>query len=125
MKKILITIFFLWCSASFSADKYTTFTNEIFQKAQADGKIIVINSWDRWCPVCKKQKRLLNQAKTDFKDVLFLTFEHKNNKEIRKLLNIHHFSTIVFYKNGKEVGRGIGDANKTRIYSLIKKLNET
>ena len=125
MKKILITIFLLWCSASFAVDKKTTFTNEIFQKAQVEGKIIVINSWDRWCPICKKQTKLLNQAKKDFEDVLFLTFEHRNNKEIRKLLNIHHFSTIVFYKSGKEVGRGIGDSNKTRIYSFIKKLNET
>ena len=72
MKKILITIFLLWCSASFGADKYTTFTNEIFQKAQADGKIIVINSWDRWCPVCSKQKKLLNQAKKDFEDVALI-----------------------------------------------------
>ena len=125
MKKILITIFLLWCSASFAVDKKTTFTNEIFQKAQVEGKIIVINSWDRWCPICKKQTKLLNQAKKDFEDVLFLTFEHKKNKKIAKLLNIQHFSTIVFYKNGKEVARGIGDTNKSRIYSLLKQLNET
>ena len=58
----------------------------------------------------------------DERQSLMISQRHNIPPLIAKLLNIQHFSTIVFYKNGKEVARGIGDTNKSRIYSLLKQL---
>ena len=44
MKKILIIIFALFTIKAFAVDKSTTFNNEIFQKAQLEGKTVVIKS---------------------------------------------------------------------------------
>ena len=52
--------------------------------------------------------------------MLFLTFAQKN-KDIAKYLNIDYRSTIVVYKDNKEIARIIGITNKDDIYSLIKK----
>jgi len=122
MKKILIILFILITFNSFAVDKSTTFTNEVFNKAQADGKTVVINSWNKTCYTCGKQVNILNEAEKEFNDILFLSFEQTKDKEIAKLLGIEYWTTIVVYKNNKEVARSIGQTNKSKIYSLIKSL---
>ena len=122
MKKIFIILFTLISFNAFAVDKSTTFSNEVFKKAQAEGKTVVINSWNKTCYTCKKQIQILNEAKKDFKDVLFLSFEQTKDKEIAEFLNIEYWTTIVVYQNNKEVKRSIGQTKKSEIYSLIKVL---
>ena len=122
MKKILILIFTLLSFNSFAVEKSTTFNNEIFEKAQLDGKIVVINSWNETCTTCKAQIKILNQAEKDFEDILFLSFEQEKDKTIAKQLGIDYWTTIVIYQNNKEVYRSIGQMNKDKIYSAIKSL---
>tara|TARA_B110000914_G_C15451158_1_gene440983 strand:+ start:39 stop:407 length:369 start_codon:yes stop_codon:yes gene_type:complete len=122
MKKILIIIFTLFSFSSYALDKSTTFTNEIFKKAQADGKTVVINSWNKTCYTCGKQVKILDEAEKEFTDILFLSFEQTKNKEIAKLLNIEYWTTIVVYKGNKEIARSIGQTKKSKIYSLIQSL---
>ena len=120
MKKILIIIFALFTITAFAVDKSTTFNNEIFQKAQLEGKTVVINSWNETCTTCKAQIKILDQAQKEFKDILFLSFEQTKDKDIAKQLGIDYWTTIVIYKNNKEVYRSIGQTNKAQIYELIK-----
>jgi thiol-disulfide isomerase/thioredoxin len=120
MKKILIIIFALFTFKVFAVDKSTTFNNEIFQKAQLEGKTVVINSWNETCTTCKVQIKILDQAEKEFKNVLFLSFEQTKDKDIAKQLGIDYWTTIVVYKNNKEVHRSIGLTDKTKIYELIK-----
>jgi thiol-disulfide isomerase/thioredoxin len=122
MKKILIIIFTLFSFSSYALDKSTTFTNEIFKKAQADGKTVVINSWNKTCYTCGRQVKILDEAEKEFTDILFLSFEQTKNKEIAKLLNIEYWTTIVVYKGNKEIARSIGQTKKSKIYSLIQSL---
>ena len=122
MKKIFIIIFTLITFNSFAVGKSTTFNNEIFEKAQLDGKIVVINSWNETCTTCKAQIKILNQAEKDFEDILFLSFEQEKDKTIAKQLGIDYWTTIVIYHNNKEVYRSIGQMNKDKIYSAIKSL---
>ena len=120
MRKILILIFTLISFNCFAVEKTTTFTNEIFNKAQLEGKTVVINSWEKSCTTCKRQIKILDQAESEFKDVLFLSFEQTKDKDIAKQLDIDYWTTIVVYKNNKEVYRSIGQTNKAKIYELIK-----
>ena len=122
MKKLLIIIFTLINFSSFAVNKSTTFTNEIFTKAQAEGKTIVINSWNETCFTCAKQIKILDEAQKEFQEILFLSFEQVKDKEIAKLLGIEYWTTIVVYKNNKEIYRSIGQTNKSEIYSLIQSL---
>ena len=122
MKKLFIIIFALFTFNSFAVDKTTTFTNEIFKKAQANGKTVVINSWNKTCSTCKKQIKILNQAEKDFNEVLFLSFEQTKEAEVAKLLDIDYWTTIVVYRNNKEIYRSIGQTNKSEIYNIIQSL---
>jgi thiol-disulfide isomerase/thioredoxin len=120
MKKILISIIVLLSINSISISKETTFTNEIFKKSQLDGKTVVIHSWNKTCTTCAEQVKILEQAKKDFKDTIFLSFEQTKDKQIAKFLDIAYWTTIVVYENNKEISRSIGQTNKEEIYTQIK-----
>ena len=122
MKKILIFIVLVFSFTTTAISKETTFTNEIFEKSQSDGKTIVIHSWNKTCTTCAKQVKILDKAKQDFKDIIFLSFEQTKDKDIAKFLNIDYWTTIVVYRDNKEVSRSIGQTNKEKIYYQIKSL---
>ena len=120
MKNILIFILLFFSFNSIASSKETTFTNEIFEKSQLDGKIVVIHSWNKTCVTCARQVKILDQAQKDFKDVIFLSFEQTKDKKIAQFLSIDYWTTIVVYKNYIEISRTIGQTNKEEIYSQIK-----
>ena len=122
MKKILIFILLAFSINVTATSKETTFTNEIFKKSQSDGKTIVIHSWNKTCTTCAKQVKILDKAKQDFKDIIFLSFEQTKDKNIAKFLSIDYWTTIVIYRNNKEVSRTIGQTSKEKIYSQINSL---
>ena len=122
MKKILVLIFTLISFNCFAVEKTTTFTNEIFNKAQSEGKTVVINSWNKTCYTCAKQVKILDQAKKEFNNILFLSFEQTKDKEIAKLLGIEYWTTIVVYKDNKEISRSIGETKKSKIYKQINSI---
>ena len=121
MKKIFVLIFTLISLNCFAVEKSTTFSKEIFNKSQLEGKTVVINSWNKSCFTCKKQTKILDQAEKEFKDILFLSFEQNKDKEIADFLKIDYWTTIVVYKNDKEIHRSIGETNKSEIYLAIQK----
>ena len=119
MKKILI-FFFCICSLSAVAmEKSTTFNKEIFKKAQSEGKIVVVSSWIKYCSSCASQMKILQNAEKDFKNIQYLAFDVKN-KEISDLLNVKFQTTLLIFKDNKEVYRSIGEISKEKIYKAIE-----
>jgi len=119
--KILAFFILLISTSSFAGEYETNFDIEKFKFAQNNGKIVVIHSWNKSCGTCAKQKPILEKAKKDFKNVIFMNFEQTKNKDIAKLLKVDYWTTIVVYKDNKELAREIGLYNQEDIYNLIKK----
>ena len=119
--KILAFFILLISTSSFAGEYETNFNIEKFKFAQNNGKIVVIHSWNKSCSTCAKQKPILEKAKKDFENVIFMNFEQTKNKDIAELLKIDYWTTIVVYKDKKEIAREIGLYNERDIYNLIKK----
>ena len=119
--KILAFFILLISTSSFAGEYETNFNIEKFNFAQKNGKIVVIHSWNKSCSTCAKQKPILEKAKKDFENVIFMNFEQTKNKDIAELLKIDYWTTIVVYKDNKELAREIGLYNEKDIYNLIKK----
>ena len=119
MKKILLIIFCFFSLSVNALEKKTTFDKELFNKAQSEGKIVVVNSWIKYCTSCASQMRALNKLKDKFKNVEYYAFE-VTNKDIANLLNVKYQTTLLIFKDNKEVYRSIGVTNENAIYKAIK-----
>ena len=119
MKKFFIFIFCIFAFSVNAGEKKTTFTKELFDKAQSNGKIVVISSWTKYCSSCASQMKILDKAKNEFDNLEYLTFEI-TKKEIAKLLNVQYQTTLLIFKDNKEVYRSVGETKKDLIYKAIQ-----
>ena len=119
MKKIFVFIFCIFAFSANSGEKKTTFDKNLFEKAQADGKIVVVSSWIKYCTSCASQMKVLDNAKNDFDNIEYFKFE-VTNKEIASLLNVQYQTTLLIFKDNKEVYRSIGETSRDKIYKAIK-----
>ena len=118
MKKFLFFVFFVLAFNAKAIGKETTFKKELFDKAQSEGKIVVVSSWIKYCTSCASQMKVLNKAKNDFDNIKYFTFD-VTNKEIAEFFNIQYQTTLLIFKDNKEVYRSIGETTKELIYEAL------
>ena len=118
MKKILVIITILFASISLSSAKETTFKKELFDKALSDGKVVVVSSWIKYCTSCASQMKVLDKAKNDFDNIEYFAFD-VTNKEIAEFFNVQYQTTLLIFKDNKEVYRSIGETTKELIYDAL------
>ena len=87
MKKILAVITIFFVTISLASAKETTYKKELFDKALADGKVVVVSSWIKYCTSCASQMKVLDKAKNDFENIEYFKFD-VTNKEIAKFFNV-------------------------------------
>ena len=129
LKKFLVLLFFqiFIANSSISMEKETTFNKKLFDKAQSEGKVVIVSSWIKYCSSCASQMKVLNQAKKDGKllDVKFENIEYFSfdvtNKEIANLFNVKFQTTLLIFKDNKELYRSLGETTQELIYQALKK----
>jgi thiol-disulfide isomerase/thioredoxin len=119
MKKFIILIFCIFAMSANALEKKTTFSIELFDKAQSEGKVVVVSSWIKYCSSCASQMKVLDLAKSEFNNIEYFTFE-VSDKEISKLLNVQYQTTLLIFKDNKEVYRSIGETSRDAIYKAIE-----
>ena len=118
MKKLFIFIFCLFVFNSGLIAKETTFKKELFDKAQSEGKVVVVSSWIKYCMSCASQMKVLQKAKNDFKNIEYFSFD-VTNKEIANFFNVQYQTTLLIFKDNKEVYRSLGETSKELIYKAL------
>ena len=119
MKKFYIFVFLIFALSANSIEKKTTFNKKLFDAAQSDGKVVVVSSWIKYCSSCASQMKVLNKAKNEFENIEYFTFD-VSNKEIAKLFDVQYQTTLLIFKDNKEVYRSIGETSKDLIYQAIQ-----
>ena len=119
MRNFLIFIFFVLLMNAKAVGKETTFNKELFDKAQSDGKIVVVSSWIKYCTSCASQIKVLDKDKGDFDNIEYFTFE-VTNEEIAKFFDVQYQTTLLIFKDNKEIYRSIGETTKELIYDALK-----
>jgi thioredoxin 1 len=118
MRKIFVFICFILALTNNVMAKETTYTKELFDKALADGKVVVVSSWVKYCTSCASQMKVLDKAKNDFDNIEYFKFDVTNN-EIAKFFNVQYQTTLLIFKDNKEVYRSIGETTKELIYDAL------
>ena len=129
LKKLLLlfTIQILILNPSISMEKETTFDKKLFDKAQSEGKVVVVSSWIKYCSSCASQMKVLNKAKNDgglfdikFENIEYFSFD-VTNKEIANLLDVKFQTTLLIFKDNNEIYRSLGETTEDLIYEALKK----
>ncbi len=119
MKKFLIFICFVLTFSSKAIGKETTYSKDLFDKALSGGKVVVVSSWIKYCTSCASQMKVLEKAKNDFDNMEYFAFD-VTNKEIAQFFNVQYQTTLLIFKDNKEVYRSIGETTKELIYDALK-----
>ena len=119
MKKFLLFICLLIAFSNKTIAKETTYNKELFDKALSNGKVVVISSWIKYCTSCASQMKVLEKAKKDFDNIEYFAFD-VSNKEIADFFNVQYQTTLLIFKDNKEVYRSIGETTKELIYDALK-----
>ena len=119
MKKIFLYIFLILSFSSNVFAKETTFKKELFDKAQAEGKVVIVSSWIKYSSSCASQMKVLDKAKSDFDNIEYFAFD-VTNKEIAELFDVQYQTTLLIFKDKKLVYRSIGETTKDLIYKAIQ-----
>ena len=119
MNKIFIFIFFIFAFSVNADEKKTTFNEELFNKAQSEGKVVIVSSWVKYCSSCASQMKVLNKAKNEFDNIEYFAFD-VTNKEISNLFNVQYQTTLLIFKDNKEVYRSIGETSRDLIYEALE-----
>jgi thioredoxin 1 len=94
------------------------YSDAAFQSATASGKPIVIEFHADWCPTCRAQAPVLRSLAGEF---TILTVNYDGQKSVVKKFGVRRQSTLIVFKDGKEVGRAVGITSKSAIADLLAK----
>ena len=119
MKKLLVFICFVLAFNTNAIGKETTYNKKSFDKALSEGKVVVVSSWIKYCTSCASQMKVLEKAKNDFENIEYFAFD-VTNKEIAQFFNVQYQTTLLIFKDNKEVYRSIGETTKELIYDALK-----
>ena len=94
-----------------------------FEMLQKEGKPTLVSIHADWCPTCKAQAPIIDEllSMPEFKNFKLVRVNFDTQKDAVKMFKATMQSTLIVYKNGKEVGRSTGETKKENIAVLLKK----
>lgn len=99
------------------------FNQAEFDAAKAAGKPIAVVFHADWCPTCRAQAPLLKDLseKPEFSSVTLYIANYDAEKTLKMSLGVTQQSTLVVFKQGREVGRSTGDTNEGSLAALLRR----
>ena len=100
-----------------------TFTPEAFAAAQKADKPILIGVHASWCPTCKAQDPILGELMSapKFNDLVYFVVDFDSQKDAVKYFGARMQSTLIAFKGEKEIGRSVGDTDRSSIAALLSR----
>jgi thioredoxin 1 len=75
-----------------------------------------------WCSTCKTQEKILQELlpQSAFKRITLLRMDFDQQKEAVRSFGVEYQSTLIVFKNGREVGRSTAEQSPVRIADLLR-----
>lgn len=119
---ITMVISMLFTMASFAES--SSFDDAKFEAGLKSGQSMLVAVHAPWCSTCRAQAPVLKEvlSKKEFQNVTAYYVDFDSQKETLKKLGVKRQSTLIVFKDGKEVGRSLGDTTAFGIESLLQKV---
>jgi thioredoxin 1 len=108
--------------AAFAFAAETPFNQAQFDAMRASGKPVALVFHADWCPTCRAQAPVLKGLlQTPALEPLTLyVADFDTEKALKKSFGVTQQSTIVVFKDGKEVARSTGDTQRDSLAALLR-----
>ncbi len=92
-----------------------------FDKAQAEGRPVLLYIEASWCPTCAKQRPILSRlyAEPAFANLLVLSIDFDTQKELIARLGVNKQSTLIAYHGRDERTRATGVTDPDKLRALV------
>lgn len=94
-----------------------------FKETIAKGNVVV-DFWAPWCGPCKQMGPEFDAAAQEVQDVTMCKVNVDESQSIAAEVGIRGIPTVIFYKDGAEVGRFSGAKDKAAIVEEVNKAFE-
>jgi thioredoxin 1 len=117
----LILIFILTITSAFAIGD--AFDQARFDQLLKEGKPILVAIHADWCTTCRAQEILLKSLlkAPPYNNLRVLRVDFDKQKEAMHAFKVEMRSTLIVYKNGKEVGRSTADTDKDSVALMLSK----
>jgi thioredoxin 1 len=108
-------------TAHAQAKTFRTYRPEEFKKLLASGKPTIVHIHADWCPVCRRQITIMNEAFKDpkYANVNLVRVNYDKDKQFLSDYKAPRHATIIVYRSGKEVKRISYDTDPERILAVL------
>jgi thioredoxin 1 len=105
------------------AGEHRAYDAAAFQAAQNAGKPIMVEVYAPWCPICVKQKPIIDALKRspELSDLVIFTIDFDSQKDLLRQFNVQKQSTLIVFNGKTEQARSTGVTDPAAIRSLLMK----
>lgn len=98
------------------------FTQARLDALNQSGQPVLVAIHADWCSTCKTQERVLQELlpQAEFKRITLLRIDFDQQKEAVRAFGVEYQSTLIAFKNGREVGRSTAEQSPVRIKELLR-----
>lgn len=92
-----------------------------FDKAQAEGRPVLLYIEASWCPTCAKQRPILSKFYQEpaFANLLVLSIDFDTQKDLLARLGVNKQSTLIAYHGKTERTRSTGVTDPEKLHALL------
>ena len=124
MKSLMAAAFLavLGSFSSFAVSAELPFNQAQFDATRSAGRPVAVVFHADWCPTCRAQAPVLKGlvATPALKSLTLYVANFDTEKALKRSLGVTQQSTIVVFKDGKEIARSTGDTQRDRLDALLK-----
>jgi thioredoxin 1 len=123
MKSLVAVVFFAFTLfSSYAPAAEVPFNQVQFDAARTTGQPVAVVFHADWCPTCRAQAPVLKELaqSPELKSLTLFVANFDTEKSLKKSLGVTQQSTIVVFKNGKEIVRSTGDTQQDSLAALLR-----
>jgi thioredoxin-like negative regulator of GroEL len=99
------------------------FSAQDFERLRQQGSPILVYVHADWCATCVRQASILSEllSRDKYKPLELLRVDFDRQKPVVSAFGVRYQSTLIVFREGKEVGRSTADVNKSSIAELLER----
>lgn len=120
--RIIVLLASLFLSAAAFASESKPYDKASFERLKASGAPVLVEVHADWCITCRLQAPAITEllGQSPFQAFHKLTVNFDTQREALRDLKVSTQSTLIVFRNGKEVARSVGDTDKAAIAALLR-----